>query len=227
MDKLLSLASLWLFALVMVPGYIMHLTWSAYFPSERRNMTQDFLPTLVWGLFNFALLWVLIPEVHKPESLGVLEKSGAFLGITILPALLSWIGVKLRGEWLKNWLPSTPWRTSWDSFFGARESCIAMFHMKSGDVIAGLWTLGSHATRFPDEQEIYLRYQLKVDKYTLRLQGYVDGTDGVFIKVSDVSFVEFYELQTDGDEDQEESKNEQQQQQQQQETETSSGGTQT
>jgi hypothetical protein len=91
---------------------------------------------------------------------------------------------------LAKWGLVTPHPTAWDNFFARRETCWMIFHLKSGATIGGHYGIGSHASSFPNEADVYVSEAWRLDEHG-RFTEQVDGTMGVLIRREDCELIEF------------------------------------
>jgi hypothetical protein len=109
---------------------------------------------LAWPLISWAVS--LASQQNASICSTVLAYAVLLFSLGALPVLLGFTAYRLRdSRWLARWT-ITPCPTAWDNFFARRETCWMIFHLKDGRKMAGHYTAGSHASMFPNGEDIYV-----------------------------------------------------------------------
>jgi hypothetical protein len=158
----LSGKNAYLFFFLVLPGFIAQTVYDLFIPHGERDASANFFLGLAYGTVNFVLTWPLM--YWAVSSLGqdgtvikVLAYAALLFSLVLFPALLGLITYWARNSsLLSRWGFVTPHPTAWDCFFAKRETCWMIFRLKSGTKIGGHYALGSHASSFPNEPDVYV-----------------------------------------------------------------------
>ena len=88
-----------------------------------------------------------------------------------------------------------PTPKAWDHFFSLGEPFWVLLHLKSGDLIGGLYGENSFAPSFPNEQDLYLEEVWRVDGNGQFIEK-IDETGGLLIRDQEIEFLEFFEIES-------------------------------
>jgi hypothetical protein len=165
----LSGKNFYLFVLLILPGFIAQSVYDLFVPHGERDASANFFLGLAYSTVNLVLMWPVIYWAASAVSRDSIEIQSLAYGalvfsLAIFPALLGVATYKVRiSGLLRKWGLVTPHPTSWDSFFARRETCWVIFRLKGGSMIGGHYGIGSHASSFPNEADVYVSEVWKLD----------------------------------------------------------------
>ncbi len=203
----LAPATLVLFLFFVIPGFVSIKVYDLLVPSERRNFGNSIIEVIGFSIINL-LPWSPIfaftdfVDARSIRRLSRLRFDLSFLEYATLlgvlfvsPVLLTVVYyVFLSSPRTRRALklpPRAP--TGWDHFFGKREKCWILFHLKSGQKVGGLYGSESSASTFPHVQQVYVQSLYRVDpegNWTL-----VSRTKGAIINREDCDLIELLQPQ--------------------------------
>ena len=192
----LSSKNAYLFFLLVLPGFIAQTVYDLFIPHGERDASSNFFLGLAYGTVNFGLTWPLTFWAVSALSqngvlIEVLAYAALLFSLVVFPALIGLATYRLRNSsLLSKWGFLGPHPTSWDGFFAKRETCWIIFALKNGDRIGGYYGLGSRASSFPNEPDVYLSEVWKIDEDG-RFKERIDGTMGMLIRRDDCELIEF------------------------------------
>lgn len=189
----------YLFLLLVLPGFIALSVYDLFIPARERTAATSFFLGISYGSVNLVLTWPLIFWAvssiwsAEPLSLKVLRYVSLIFCLAIVPAFFGYATFRLRdGSWLGGLLHVTPHPTAWDSFFGRRQMCWVIFHLKSGMKLGAHYGCGSHASSFPNDQDVYVAEVWRLDEYG-RFVEKVERTSGMIVAREECEWIEFFE----------------------------------
>lgn len=193
--EILDLNKLSLFIFFFVPGFISMKTWRLMVPAGPVRWNDSILEAISYSCINFAAFsWVFI----LLRNTGATEKGlswyhyllvvfSLFLAPVLWPIALRWL---LSCKRIQRWvLHPTP--TAWDRFFGQKEDCWVLVHLKTGRLIGGKWSQGSYASAYPELQDLYLTEVWKVDEKGVFVDK-VERSKGMWISKDSFDYLEFF-----------------------------------
>ncbi len=192
----LSWGTVFLFALVVLPGFIAQRVYELFVAAPDRNAADNLFLGLAYGVVNATLTWPLliwaVPILTEANLSGaaILAYVAVLFSLVVAPALIGYVTYLIRdSKWLASSL--TPARTSWDSFFSRRESCWIVCHLKNGARVAGYYGPESHASAFPNEQDLYLAQLWRLDEHD-KFAEQIERSMGALVRRSDCDVIEFF-----------------------------------
>jgi hypothetical protein len=200
-----NLDKLSIFILFFIPGFISIKVWSFLVPSQNRKMSEQLFEAVTYSCINFALLSWLIVLISKDEfqqNSPVLFYIMTFLILFIFPIVWPFL-VKLL---LTKWSTLHPTPKAWDYFFGLREPCYALIHLKNGKLIGAFYGGRSFASSYPESEDLYFQEVWKVNEEG-EFISQINSTKGLLISKDSYDYIEFFE----GMKEEEDSQNEQRQ----------------
>jgi hypothetical protein len=194
MQATLDFDTLTLLVVFVLPGLVSMQVYRLLMPAKEVSWKEATLEAFFYSSFNFA---VLFPLVYLYASGGATAWWSAwlvvlavvFVGPVVWPVLVVLV---FRSEWIGR-IIKIPYPTPWDYFFSRGESVYVLVYLKTGEVIAGVWSDESNAGQHEHVGDLYLQAQLKMDS---------DGTlgdvvplgKGVLIRRDEYSYIELFEV---------------------------------
>lgn len=192
--EILDLELLPLAIALLVPGFVAVKVYDLLVPGERRDWSASVLEVLAYGTLNFslwfwALDWLLSVAptrawLFRIGTAGILFISPVLLAIAVT-SLLRWPAVR---RWVRH-----PTPTGWDHFFGKAKPCWVILHLKTGELIGGLYGSESLASCYPNPQDIYLEEAWHLDRVG-RFVERVPQTVGVYVRADDCKAIQFFKV---------------------------------
>ena len=186
----------YLFILLVLPGFIAQSVYDLFIPHGERDASANLFLGVAYGTVNLVLTWPLVYWAAFAVSQdSMLTKSLAYgvllFALAIFPALLGITTYRMRNSRvLVKWGLVTPHPTSWDSFFARRETCWVIFRLKSGAMIGGHYEIGSHASSFPNEADVYVSEVWRLGENG-EFTEQIEDTMGMLIRREDCELIEF------------------------------------
>ncbi len=179
-----------------MPGFIAQSVYDLFIPHGERDASANLFLGVAYGTANLVLTWPLVywaiyAVSEEPLSRKTLAYAALLFSLVVFPALLGIVTYRMRNsELLTKWGLVTPHPTSWDSFFSRKETCWVIFRLKSGSMIGGHYGIGSHASSFPNEADVYVSEVWRLDEEG-RFKEQINGTMGMLIRREDCELIEF------------------------------------
>lgn len=189
----LTIESLPLYLVLIVPGFVAIKVYYQFVPGERPNFNNAVLEVITYSMINLGIMsWlvVLLNRPPFPDKHLNWYLVGHFVVLFVSPAILA-VGLaklqqtKIFARWV---LAPTP--TAWDAVFEDRSALWVICHLKNGSAIGGFYGNGSYASAFPRDQDIYISEVWKLDNYVFKER--VTQTAGMLIRRSDCEWIEFF-----------------------------------
>jgi hypothetical protein len=89
---------------------------------------------------------------------------------------------------------------AWDFFFSQRRPVWVLAHLKSGEMLGGLLAEHSCASRFPNDEDIYIEEVWKLDADGRFIER-IEQTAGALIRRSDCTHIELFATSEEGEDD--------------------------
>lgn len=182
-----------LFIAFVVPGFISIKIYQLFFPSERRNSSEQVIDAIAYSSVNYAILFWPIWAV---ENSGLRASCPTWYFIfyifvlLIAPIIWVWLWSVIRKTDFVQKNAPHPTPKAWDYIFSQRKPYWVKVALKNGDVIGGLFAANSFASSAPAEEQIYLE-----ETWVLNKKGGFNrmktGSAGVVILSSEISHIEF------------------------------------
>jgi len=200
MENIWTPEKLSLFLIFFVPGFVSMKVWELTVATERRDFQRLIVDGICYSALNFAALsWLIMivrsngwAEVHPISYVLAMA-----LIIFIMPAL--WPSI-----WLFMWRKFfhvallDPTATAWDFAFGQRQGCWLIVHLVDGRKIGGKFSIRSFASAFPQKRDIFVEELWSLDEKG-GFKERIDGSAGLFVRSEEISMVEFFSWDSDGD----------------------------
>jgi hypothetical protein len=156
-----------------------------------RALLQGFFFTVINYVLGFPLvLYILSPEnlESHPLRYWLALATVWLIGPVLLPVIWKWlIGTKLLRQYLQQ-----PYATPWDYYFDRREDAFMLIHLNNGHLVAGYWGLGSYASAYPDQGDLYLSAVYSVDAKG-KIGNPIASTKGLLITRDEYTYIELFE----------------------------------
>ena len=191
----------------LLPGGIINTVVKSITPVKKISAGQELLRWLAYSIVNNAIwswAFILLWENMSPESVGFWLILVAIVMFTsfLTGCLLGIILVKdvIRKAAKKIGLPiEHPVPTAWDYVFSKRDTpCYVIVTVNDGTKHYGYFGTASLASSDEDDRDIYLEYVYDLDEN----QEWIPKSNrrGMLINSSQISSIEFLEIEEDRDE---------------------------
>ena len=199
MANLLNAQTLELFLLFVVPGFVAMKAYDLLVPSETRSWGDSLIEAISYSMLNLALLFWLVGLLQREgfqQRHPVVYGLGIFVVLFVAPVAWAVTVRFLCTSRLFRKYVLHPAPQAWDFFFLQRRPAWVLAHLKTGEMVGGLFSDDSCASSFPTEADIYLEEVWKLDEEGRFIQR-VDQTSGILIKRSECSHIELFALNKD------------------------------
>jgi hypothetical protein len=116
--------------MIVAPGFISMKIWGLIHPSRYIAFADSLYEAIFYGALNyFAFVQWLPPLMLKINF--TLEIIAYILSLVITPLLLPILGKKILSWGFINKKIINPIPKAWDVFFGKRQPCFMMVHLKN------------------------------------------------------------------------------------------------
>jgi len=184
---------LFLFIILVFPGFITVKVYSLIVATDKKDFSKLPVDIICYSLLNFAAFSWLIIIINSKQFYQIhpiLYWLSICIIIIIMPAIWPFIYIRItKTKFFKKHMLS-PLNQPWDHFFSKKEGCWVTIHLKSGKVVRGRYSLGSKASAYPKERQIYLA-ELWTSKENVSFGKVVKGTKGGIFFESEISYIEF------------------------------------
>jgi hypothetical protein len=190
----LDLEKLQLFLVFIVPGFVALKVYDLLVPAEKRDPGASLIEIITYSLVNLVLMSWAIYLVSR-EGFAQTHRTCYFISVIgiafFTPAILAVIVYKARvSKWVGRWILH-PMPTAWDFYFGKRQQCWVLFHLKNGKMAGGFFGENSYASSFPHEPDLYVEQVWRIDEQG-RFKEKIKETEGMIIKYDDCDMFEFF-----------------------------------
>ena len=194
MGELLTLETLSLFLVFVVPGFVAIKAHDLMVPAARRNFGDSIIEVISYSMLNLALLFWAVGLLHRDGfsaahpfwySLGMFGV--LFVGPVLLAVASRWVR---QSRWFGRFLLH-PAPTAWDYFFDKREHLWVLCHLKDGRMVGGIYSGDSTTSSHPYDKDIYIQEMWRTDKEG-RFTEPVPQSRGLLVRAEDCWFVEFF-----------------------------------
>lgn len=180
-----------------IPGFIATQIWSLFVASDDRDIAKRFPTVVGYSAIHYALTgWLILVA-----PVGPAQTAAAYAVVFVLPILWTPV-ILLAREWTK-WSKVfgsikkiaqamvTPEETPWDRVFTGRARFVRA-KLKSGSYVGGYMGVGSEASTFPCDRQLFVSQAWKIDvggDFVEKI-----ARTGVMIQGDDVETIETIEL---------------------------------
>lgn len=194
MGQLLSTEVLELFLVFVVPGFIAMKVHDLLVPADNRSWMNSLIEVVSYSMLNLALLFWLVQMVWREgfrQEHGVAYWLGLYVVVFIAPVGWAVLVYSLRASrWLRRYMLH-PSPTAWDFFFARRRPVWVLCHLKSGEMLGGLFSDRSSASSYPRTEDLYLEEIWRVDEGGRFLER-IEQTAGVLVRREECTHIEFF-----------------------------------
>jgi hypothetical protein len=171
--------------LFVAPGFISLKVWGLLNSTPKIRLSESIMEAIIYSSFNALVsLWLftLLRHVNLWLAYGI---------VFILCPVIWPIGIyKLcKIKFFRTRL--TP--TAWDHYFNRGEACFILLHLKSGQMIGGLYGVSSFASSYPEKEDLYLEAVWSVDERG-KFDKKLENSQGLLVNFEEISFIEFFKL---------------------------------
>lgn len=190
----ITLENLQFYLVFVLPGFVVLKTYDLLVPREHRDFSGSVIEIVAYSIVNLALVNPLLPLLEGGEFASEQPHLFYLRAVAILflpPITIAVIIFKLRNApWMLRFIRH-PLPSGWDFYFGQRKKCWVLFHLKSGELVGGLFDVDSFASAYPRDPEIYLRNVWAVDR-SGKFKHRIEESDGIIVRAAECSLVEFF-----------------------------------
>ena len=189
-----NVGELGLFFILVLPGLVSMHVYRLVMPASDIDWKTSLLEAFFYGGLNFGLCMPILVPIHLadfPATHGIAY--GILMALVLVVMPVAWpILIRLLLNWqpLRKWIV-IPLPTAWDFYFHRRRPCIALVHLRNGEMIGGYFGGNSYATSFPRQGDIYLENVVSVDEAG-KFVDYVTDSDGVLLTRDVYEYIEFF-----------------------------------
>jgi hypothetical protein len=174
-----------LLIIFVAPGFISLKVWGLLNSSPRFRLSESLIEAVIYSSWNavfFVWLFGILKSVHAILAYGLV-----CIALPVLWPVLVYNLSKIR--FFKTRI--TP--TAWDHFFNLKEDCFILLHLKSGQILGGLYTDKSFASAYPEKEDLYLSELWRLNEKG-EFQEPVENSGGLLVNFEEVSFIEIFKL---------------------------------
>ena len=191
MDVIDAISGKYVWILMLVPGFIVTRIYYLYFVEPKKTQIDKILDYVTITAFIIgidALIFELIPHKELPDWIATIFVVVVLAFVPILTAITL---VKFRKHLHKiGALGAAP--KAWDDFFSSNPRCFVKAHLTDGRMVGGYYAGESAASTYPHEEDIYLSVEYDIDQATGEFLRPVERSQGVLLKHSAISVIEFF-----------------------------------
>ncbi len=184
---------IFLFIILIFPGFITVKVYSLIIATDKKDFSKLPIDIICYSLLNLAACSWLIITINTGQFYQINPirywLSICFIMI-IMPALWPCFYLVISKTKIFKKYMLSPINQPWDHFFNKKEACWVTIHLKKGKVVRGRYSLGSKASAYPKERQIYLA-ELWKSKENGGFEKVVKGTKGGIFFESEISYIEF------------------------------------
>ena len=177
------------FVILIMPGFISIKVWNLIIPSESRALKDSFLDALAYSLLNFAMLFWLMLIIRRTDWTWLrVMLYGVLMGVgpVLWPILLKVVATRKFQRIIINPIPR-----AWDYFFGLRENCFMLIHLKDGSLVGGLSYEKSFASSYPASEDIYIEQVWEISEQGKFLEK-IPQSIGMLVTRDSIEYIEMY-----------------------------------
>lgn len=193
---LLKPETLDLFLIYVVPGFVTMKVHDLLWPPRQRDFSAALIEIVSYSMLNLAALFWLVQVLQRPGfkiEHPIFYTGGMLLVVALVPALWAFLSKAVReSRWFQRYSPH-PSPSAWDYFFRRRRSGWVLFHLKTGEMLGGLYSTSSFASGYPDDADIYVEEVWCVDSDG-KFQEKIQRTSGALVRREECTHLEFFDL---------------------------------
>lgn len=200
MADLLSTQTLELFLIFVVPGFVAMKAHDLLVPAPARNWGDSLIEAVSYSMLNLGLLFWLVALLQREglqQQRPAAYLAGLFVVVVVAPVGWAVLARFFRTSPLLRKFVLHPSPTAWDFFFSQRRPVWVLAHLKTGEMLGGLLAEHSCASRFPNDEDIYIEEVWKLDEAG-RFIKRIEQTAGALIKRADCTHIELFATNGEG-----------------------------
>jgi hypothetical protein len=183
-----------MFIIFFVPGFISMKIYDLLVPGTPKDFSKALPEAIGYSALNFGLLSWLIFLILAGDFRTAYPGwyyASLFLILFITPIIWPVLFLKVV-QWgpMAN-LVVHPVQKPWDWVFGKKEAYWVIVHLTDGRRIGGRYDIGSFASSYPSEEQIYLIETWELDEAGRFIKP-VERSKGILILGREISTVEFF-----------------------------------
>ena len=192
MEKLFEhQATLMLFLIFFVPGFISLKVYDLLVPGERRDFSRSFLDAVAYSSLNFGVLLPLIYVMSTEQLNPWLWIVAAFVVLVGCPVIWPFAILRVRRIPAIRRRVVNPIARVWDCVFEARIPYWVIIHLKDQRRIGGVYSTRSFASSAPAEREIFLEEVWNLDASGAFVDSVGDSA-GILVNGEEILALEFF-----------------------------------
>lgn len=180
------------FVILIMPGFISIKVWNLIIPSKSRALKDSFIDALAYSFLNFALLFWLMLIIRRTDRTVIrVMLYGVLIGVGPVLWPILWRGV---ATWkFVQGIIINPIPRAWDYFFGLRQNCFMLIHLKDGSLVGGLSLGKSFASSYPASEDIYIEQVWEISEQGKFIEK-IPQSIGMLVTRDSIEYIEMYSL---------------------------------
>jgi len=182
------------YLVLILPGLISLKIFHLIVPIHQKESSNDILDGLFYSSINALILVpVYFIMLYLEDTLGILIYFILYALMLLVSIFFPFAIYKIRTKgYISNKL-LLPYATSWDYYFGLREPCFVLIHLKDGKKVGGYYGQNSYASASPKEGDIYIEKVFKINKDST-FGDPISESSGLLITKENYDFIELYKI---------------------------------
>jgi hypothetical protein len=196
---LLTSGNFGLFVIIVAPGFLSMKIWGLLLPSRHMSMADSLYEAIFYGVLNYFIIVQWFPPLIKAEGCGTFWFIVSYIvSLVIIPILLpiAWKQV-ISSAFLKRKIIN-PIPKAWDVFFGRRNPCFMIVHLKDNSVIGGYYGYKSAASSYPETEDLYLEQIWQLDVLG-HFKEPIEDTAGLLVSSDSIGYIELFHSLEEGE----------------------------
>jgi hypothetical protein len=182
--------------MIVAPGFISLRIWALVHPSRHVSFTESLYEAVFYGVLNYFAVVAWFPSLAA-EFGDIFQIIASVFSLVVTPILLPVLWKYVLSLLAKKRKIINPIPKAWDVFFGRRQRCFMIVHLKNGQAIGGLYAYDSSASSYPEDSDLYLEQVWNLDDEGKFLTP-VDGTMGLWVDCNGINYIEFFHIVEEG-----------------------------
>jgi hypothetical protein len=190
-------AGSWRFFALLFPGFIALAVYDLRVPGERRKWGDMGIALVAYSIAIdvFATAYLKIFPIPATETAAAVFF--AIIADLVVPALVGWFVVDIRGKLALNGLILSAVPKAWDEFFSRikGEQVALVLTLADGRKIGGFWAENPFASSYPSGEDLLITVPVLVDPETGRFVQRVADAKGLLVKRDDIVTIEAFDAE--------------------------------
>lgn len=191
-DINIDLADFFLFAILILPGFISMRVYSLIRPGDQPTLKDTIFEAIAYSAINIGLMWWAIFLFFSSDN-WLAKSVMAALILAVGPIAWPFLLDRFLAFLAKIGFVKYRYKTAWDDFFSRRQACWLIVHLHDGTKIGGVFSGQSYATLYPTPGHLFIEELWQIDQETGAFSGNEPLSKGIILKPEDYRFVEIKE----------------------------------